>query len=63
MFFMFKLQGTFSVGGQTACTNCPAGQACPQTTTDSAYNCTTGYYSDGMQTVSTNIPLLLLLSE
>ncbi|XP_023932215.1 multiple epidermal growth factor-like domains protein 11 [Lingula anatina] len=38
--------GTYSIGGQTACTSCPAGSACPSATNvSSIYICPVGTYS------------------
>ena len=39
--------GSFSLGGQTACTECPAGYACPDQESSDAVACASGYYSLG----------------
>ena len=44
-------KGSYSVGNQTVCTPCPAGEACPNTHTNQSIICSPGEYSVGSQTV------------
>lgn len=48
--------GTYSVGGQETCTECPAGKACPVTTLDIKVDCTAGTYSEANQAACTLCP-------
>ena len=48
---LFSLQGSYSVGSQTSCTPCPAGEACPNTNSNETITCLPGEYSVGSQTV------------
>ena len=56
------LQGSYSVGSQTVCTPCPAGEACPHTDTNQTVTCSPGEYSVGSQTVRHVSPFVFLFS-
>ena len=56
------VQGTYSLGNQTTCTDCPPGYACPSICTDDKKRCEAGTYSAGKQTVRHNINRYVYLS-
>ena len=56
------LQGSYSVGSQTVCTPCPAGEACAHTDTNQTVTCSPGEYSVGSQTVRHVSPFVFLFS-
>ena len=40
--------GSYAVAGQTVCTRCPPGKACPAVDADTENDCQDGEYSEGM---------------
>ena len=48
--------GTFSVSGESGCTSCPVGFACPSTTEDNLIRCVPGTFSTGGQAACTPCP-------
>ena len=44
--FIFFL-GTYSIGGQRECTQCPSGKGCPDVDAATEVECAAGEYSEG----------------